>query len=348
MRVVRGVFGGGLRHEERTLHGRRIVLMQTEEAAAEWDARAAEAAAGGAPPPERPAVLFVPGGAFIADFEAADLFFLHRWVRQTDALVVYLTYDFAPQVPYPGPMLNVALAYRALREHKHDLGFRASPLAVVGLSAGGNLAMAALLAPLLLHHAPPPVVEALGGCDPVMPDAILLLCPVLNICRSPSPSRVVFASDVLLPQPLLKAFATAYDNDSDHWMVRDPIFSPVFAPDEALRQLPPTTILCGGLDPLLDDSVDFNTRIRRMGVPGELHIYRSLPHTFVSFPHWHILPEVESALAKSVQFLRAVCSAAPAAGVGGSATPPGGSDDPWKKPRSVGSQSFDSDDGFGF
>lgn len=89
--------------------------------------------------------------------------------------------------------------------------------------------------------------------------------------------------------------------------VRDPLLSPVFAPDETLKQLPPVTLLCGGLDPLLDDSVDFNTRIRRMGVPGELHIYRSLPHTFVSFPHWHILPEVEAALATTVRHIRSVC-----------------------------------------
>ena len=43
-----------------------------------------------------------------------------------------------------------------------------------------------------------------GPCLP-MPDAMLLLCPVLNLNRSPSPSRVAFASDTLLPQPLLTA-----------------------------------------------------------------------------------------------------------------------------------------------
>jgi acetyl esterase/lipase len=49
----------------------------------------------------------------------------------------------------------------------------------------------------------------------------------------------------------------------------------------------------GGFDPLLDDSVDFNTRIRRLGVPGEMRIHRTLPHTFLSFPHWlHTVPEV--------------------------------------------------------
>ena len=60
----------------------------------------------------------------------------------------------------------------------------------------------------------------------------------------------------------------------------------------------------GGFDPLLDDSVDFNTRIRRLGVPGELRIHRTLPHTFLSFPHWlRMVPEVERALALSIEWL---------------------------------------------
>ena len=60
----------------------------------------------------------------------------------------------------------------------------------------------------------------------------------------------------------------------------------------------------GGFDPLLDDSVDFNTRIRRLGVPGELCIHRTLPHTFLSFPHWlYTIPEVRQALDLTVDWL---------------------------------------------
>ena len=66
---------------------------------------------------------------------------------------------------------------------------------------------------------------------------------------------------------------------------------------------PDLTWQVGGFDPLLDDSVDFNTRIRRLGVPGELRIHRTLPHTFLSFPIWHAIPEVQQALATSVQWL---------------------------------------------
>ena len=55
---------------------------------------------------------------------------------------------------------------------------------------------------------------------------------------------------------------------------------------------------------MLDDSVDFNTRIRRLGVAGEMHIHRTLPHTFLSFPHWlYLVPEVQAALALSIESL---------------------------------------------
>ena len=75
------------------------------------------------------------------------------------------------------------------------------------------------------------------------PDLLLLICPVLNLNRSPSPSRVAFASDTLLPQPLLAACAHAYDGGvSDLTMWCDPLLSPALAPDDVLRRLPTTHI----------------------------------------------------------------------------------------------------------
>ena len=305
-------------------------------------------------------MLFVPGGAFIADFEAVDLFFLYQWVREAQATLVYVTYEFAPQAPYPTGMMQVAAVYRALREGSHDhiLGFRATPLVVAGLSAGGNIAVSAILSilhPALLARshaagtspagarsggantaqtsgelggvappappARPTLAEAMGNSGSssgffnpsgqpstqpprtAMPDALLLICPVLNLNRSPSPSRVAFASDTLLPQPLLAACAKAYDGGAEQALFGDPLLSPALAPDDALRRLPPTHIQVGGFDPLLDDSVDFNTRIRRLGVPGELRIHRTLPHTFFSFPVWLGIPEVQQAMATSVQWI---------------------------------------------
>ena len=90
---------------------------------------------GGAHVLERPTILFVPGGAFVADFEAccmqvlttapsrlptgafvadfeaADLFFLHEWVRRANATVVYVTYEFAPQAPFPTGLEQVLASH---------------------------------------------------------------------------------------------------------------------------------------------------------------------------------------------------------------------------------------------
>ena len=53
-----------------------------------------------------------------------------------------------------GPLIafpQVIAVYRALRDstHAHRLGFVAAPLVLVGLSAGGNLAVASVIAPLI-------------------------------------------------------------------------------------------------------------------------------------------------------------------------------------------------------
>jgi acetyl esterase/lipase len=58
--------------------------------------------------------------------------------------------------------------------------------------------------------------------------------------------------------------------------------SPAIAPDELLRKFPPTNVMCGGMDPLLDDAVDFHGRLVRVGVPSSLKIYRTMPHGFLS------------------------------------------------------------------
>jgi acetyl esterase/lipase/uncharacterized membrane protein YgcG len=385
VQLCRALFGADLHHAEHRIRGMRIVVISEDpipEAGEAWAGRGGGGGGGGGggsggspqgggrgggpPPPggqrpeilSRPTVLFIPGGAFVADFEAVDMVFLYKWVREAHCTLIYMTYDFAPQAPFPTALNEVVAVYKALRQGTHDaqIGFRASPLVLAGLSAGGNLAvssMLSILSPHLLHgrsslSSPSPAaahgrkfergpssVDALGDAADTdggagagnghgngagnghpapaasaaeecpMPEAMILICPVLNLNRSPSPSRVAFCADTLLPQPLLNAFADAYDGSSrDSPIVScDPLLSPALAPDEAIRRLPLTHIQVGGFDPLLDDSVDFNTRIRRLGVPGDMRIHRTLPHTFFSFPHWHATPEVQQAMRTSLAWL---------------------------------------------
>ena len=122
---------------------------------------------------------------------------------------------------------------------------------------------------------------------PAPPDGLVLAYPALNLNPAPSPSRAIHLADPLVPVGLLRKLAAAYcrdDGGADGSTTTSPLLHPLLAPDACLAQFPPTNIIVGGLDPLLDDSIDFNTRLRRLGVHGELVVLRTLPHGWLGFP----------------------------------------------------------------
>lgn len=113
-----------------------------------------------------------------------------------------------------------------------------------------------------------------------MPNAMMLSCPALNLCLSPSPSRIMGVGDPVLPTGLLYSISKAYLPESYGISRNDPIVSPYFAPDHILRVFPPTLLYASSADPLLDDAVDFNTRLRRVGVESDLRSVPHMPHAF--------------------------------------------------------------------
>ena len=49
-------------------------------------------------------------------------------------------------------------------------------------------------------------------------------------------------------------------------------------------EFPPTSIVVGGLDPLLDDAIELHARLRRLQVPVQLKVRGAFPFKFVE---WH-------------------------------------------------------------
>ena len=193
-----------------------------------------------------------------------------------------------------------------------DLGFDANSIIVTGESAGGNLA-AALCVQLAQQNmdaetrigdatgetsrsnSPSSSAAAqrleshtdAGGDDDAigllrntrMPDAIMLSCPALNLTTELSHSRVVGTEDPVLPNALISAISEAYlppgiDN-------KDSLVSPFYASDCVLRRFPPTLLFASSKDPLLDDSVTFNERLRVLGVDSELMAVHNVPHAYL-------------------------------------------------------------------
>ena len=133
-----------------------------------------------------------------------------------------------------------------------------------------------------------------GCCAPRMPDAIMLSCPALNLTTELSHSRVVGTEDPVLPNALISAICEAYlpqqqqvqnknvkpdeCNNKDN---KNPLVSPFYASDAILRDFPPTLLFASSKDPLLDDSVTFNERLRLLGVDSELVAVHNVPHAYL-------------------------------------------------------------------
>ncbi|KAG8004938.1 Hormone-sensitive lipase, partial [Nibea albiflora] len=80
-------------------------------------------------------------------------------------------------------------------------------------------------------------------------------------------------------------------------IIRNPFVSPLLAPNNLLRGLPPVHIVASALDALLDDSVMFAKKLKDMDQPVSLTVVEDLPHGFLSL----------SQLAKETEVASEIC-----------------------------------------
>ncbi|XP_038581555.1 lipase, hormone-sensitive a [Micropterus salmoides] len=95
----------------------------------------------------------------------------------------------------------------------------------------------------------------------------------------------------------LRSECLAFIRPSSSPIIRNPFVSPVLAPNNLLRGLPPVHIVASALDALLDDSVMFAKKLRDMGQPVSLTVVEDLPHGFLSL----------SQLAKETEVAAEIC-----------------------------------------
>eukprot|EP01126_Amoeba_proteus_P014537 TRINITY_DN16408_c0_g1_i1.p1 TRINITY_DN16408_c0_g1~~TRINITY_DN16408_c0_g1_i1.p1 ORF type:complete len:127 (+),score=21.37 TRINITY_DN16408_c0_g1_i1:908-1288(+) len=90
----------------------------------------------------------------------------------------------------------------------------------------------------------------------------------------------MFFHDVFVPIPFLFLCLDCYvpsGMDSTNYFC-----SPLFAPDEVLKQLPKEIhIISAAYDPLLDDAINFTRRLDRLNI-GYNHQMFNLPHGFLN------------------------------------------------------------------
>ncbi len=220
--------------------------------------------------------LYLHGGAYCLGSVAVQRELIARLCHATGYQALAIDYRLAPEHPFPAALEDAVAAYRWLLAEDYAPG----DIALAGDSAGGGLAVAALV--------------ALRDAGTPLPTAAFCLSPWCDLILSGDSIQTQAAADPVLDAASLSRYARAY---AAAHPLEHPLISPLYAD---LRGLPSLLIQVGTAEILLDDATGLAAVAREAGVSVTLQTWEGLFHVFqmASF-----LPETSEALAQVADFL---------------------------------------------
>lgn len=215
--------------------------------------------------PPRPLVVFFHGGGWaIGDLDSHDVL-CRQIANGAGAVVVAVDYRLAPEHKYPAAAEDSYAATVWAVENAAAIGADPNRVAVVGDSAGGNLAAVVSL-----------MARDRGG--PRLRYQVLAY-PVTDYSFE-STSYRENAEGYFLSRDSMVWFWDLYLPDQAAGA--DPLASPLRAKD--LSGLPPALVLTAEYDPLCSEGDAYADRLREAGVPVEHRRYEGLIHGFLTRP----------------------------------------------------------------
>jgi acetyl esterase/lipase len=225
-------------------------------------------------------VLYVHGGGYIACSPGTHRPMSARIAREWNALTVVPDYRLAPEYAFPSGRDDVLATWAWMLT---DLGVEPSQVVFAGDSAGGGLALAAVLA-----------------CEDAglpMPGAIVLFSPWADLtCSGDSLTHNAERCAMFVPAQLQAAAALYAGNIP----LDDPRVSPLLAD---LSSLPPLCVHVSEDELLRDDSLRLADRARAAGVTVSLRSWSNVPHVWQFLVG--LLPEARESLNAAFEFVRA-------------------------------------------
>ena len=213
-----------------------------------------------------PLLVFMHGGGFIlGDLDSHDEA-ARVLTMLTGCVTVAVDYRLAPEYPFPAAPADCYTALTWAAGHAGEFGADGARIAVIGDSAGGNLA--AVMALKCRDEGGP----ALRGQVLIYPAADLEDANNLQ----PAPDGQFY----VLNREDGAYFNSLYLVDFAH--ARHPHASPMFAED--LKGLPPALVITAEFDPLCPQGEAFARKLQEAGVETRLHRYAGAIHGFATFP----------------------------------------------------------------
>jgi len=202
-------------------------------------------------PQKGAAILHAHGGWFNLGTASAYRNFVGHIAASAGADAFIPDYRLAPEHPFPAAVADVEACYRGLV----DKGI--NKIAVVGDSAGGNLALVLLS-----------IDKSLVGA--------VAISPVTDLTLTGESFETRAQADPYFTKSQVAGLVASYLGETDP---KNPLASPLYGD---LRGLPPIRVHVGDDELLLDDSRRYVERAALAGVDATLDVWMGMPHGFVT------------------------------------------------------------------
>ena len=234
-----------------------------------------------------PVLVFFHGGGF--DWGNNKIYnrFNRKLAQSTQCIVVSAEYRLAPAHPYPAGVNDCYSTLQWVSKNLDYISSDSAKIAVIGESAGGNLA----------------AVMALMSRDKKGPQIAcqILLYPATNFSDTLYASRKYFSGMegpyYLINEAFLRRVKKQYLGSTGN--ENDPYVSPMDA--NLTSNLPPALIITAQADPLRDEGRIYGEKLKKAGVNVEYKEYHGMIHGFVSF--YPILLDGRRAFRRTSNFL---------------------------------------------
>jgi acetyl esterase len=225
-----------------------------------------------------PVVVYLHGGGWVAGSPKT-----HRKLGMQFAEAGFLTinvdYRLAPEHPFPAGLDDCVFAIKWAGENAKRWNGDSSKIAVGGDSAGGNLTAASLTSLAAENYAGP------------KPKAAILIYGVYD-----------FPATIARSNGTMDGMVKGYVGDANFpALLTDSRVSPLKAVKAGA--LPPSIVICGTADFLLQESHAIVDALKRADIRHEVHLYEEMPHGFLQMSN---LTDCGEAQKRIFDFLRRV------------------------------------------
>ena len=221
-------------------------------------------------------VLYAHGGAYISGGLCYSRVLASKMAVAMGCTVFTFEYRLAPENPYPAAFDDGMAVWKFLTKSR----FKPERVMIAGDSAGGNLALV--------------ITQKLKQNGEAMPGGLVLFSPWTDMTLSGGSYEEKESVDPIFTKQFVKEAADAYIALPGE--AADPKFSPVFGSFEGF---PPTLIMVGNNEILLDDSIKLQENMIRDGVRAELDIEKDGWHVYQLAP----LPIAKKAIKRAAEFV---------------------------------------------